>query len=72
MLKYLYHTQTKVIMYRPKYDALIIIAYTDAPHHINELSHGHTDYCLFIEDDNSGAIVAVSKVQTMISLSTTE
>ena len=72
MHKYLYYTQIKVLIYRLKYDALIIIAYTDAAHHVNALSHGHTGYCLFIEDANSGAIVAVSKVQTMVSLSTTE
>jgi hypothetical protein len=38
VLKYLYHTRTKVLIYRPKYEALIIIAYTDAAHHVNALS----------------------------------
>ncbi len=49
-----------------------IIGWTDAAHYVDLSSLGHTGYCITVQDQNSGVIIAVSKKQTIVSLSTTE
>lgn len=61
-----------MLSYHLHHGKLTIAAYTDAAHHVNGLSHEQTGYCIIIKDSDSGIILAVSKIQTIISLSTTE